>query len=323
MNKAKLYKFVNTLLSILIAFIAAYFLFEVFLNKSNELNFKEILKALYNNHFSLVFALFLVLPNWLIESFKWKYILKDIQELTFFKALKSVLFGISLALITPNRIGEYGGRLIFIKKGKRRKALFLNTILSFSQLLITLIFGLITGVYFLIKTNYVKQNLLYPLASVSIIISVTLLYFFLKYRFKTKYLKHISSKFSRFNPPKVLKIERIKILGLSCSRYIIFVLQFIVLLQIFNTEITLVDSFVGVSTLYFVSAIIPTGWISELAVRTSLAYIIFQNLGYNGEAGILASTFLWIINLFFPALLGLLILNDIKWTELKSQLKWR
>ena len=42
---------------------------------------------------------------------------KNNSTYTFFTAYKSVLSGVTLSLNTPNRIGEYGGRILYVKEG--------------------------------------------------------------------------------------------------------------------------------------------------------------------------------------------------------------
>ena len=59
----------------------------------------------------------LVFVNWGFEAKKWKLLITPIQKMSFFTAFKSVLTGVTLSLNTPNRIGEYGGRILYVKEG--------------------------------------------------------------------------------------------------------------------------------------------------------------------------------------------------------------
>ena len=89
--------------------------------------------------FWLVIAL--VFVNWGFEAKKWQVLLKTIQHASFFTAYKSVLSGVTLSINTPNRIGEYGGRILYVEEGKRIKAISLSIAGSISQLIITLTMG--------------------------------------------------------------------------------------------------------------------------------------------------------------------------------------
>ena len=83
----------------------------------------------------------LVFINWGFEAKKWQVLLKTIQRITLFTAYKSVLSGVTLSLNTPNRIGEYGGRILYVQEGSSIKAISLSIAGSISQLIITLIIG--------------------------------------------------------------------------------------------------------------------------------------------------------------------------------------
>ena len=54
-------------------------------------------------------------------------------------ARKAVFSGITVSTFTPNRIGEYGGRVFCLEKGDRIKAVFITILCSMSQLLTTVI----------------------------------------------------------------------------------------------------------------------------------------------------------------------------------------
>ena len=62
-------------------------------------------------------VIFLVFINWGFEARKWQLLVKPIQRMDFLTAYKSVLSGVTLSINTPNRIGEYGGRILYIKGG--------------------------------------------------------------------------------------------------------------------------------------------------------------------------------------------------------------
>ncbi len=83
----------------------------------------------------------LVFVNWGIEAKKWQVLLKTLQPFSFITAYKSVLSGVTLSLNTPNRMGEYGGRILYVQEGNRIKAISLSIAGSISQLIITLFLG--------------------------------------------------------------------------------------------------------------------------------------------------------------------------------------
>ena len=110
-------------------------------------------------------VILLALVNWGIEARKWQVLLKPLQSIRFLRAYRSVLSGLALSLNTPNRMGEYGGRILYVKEGSRLKAISLSIAGSISQLIITLALGCAGLVYLIyfsnLQTEYVMGLSLY------------------------------------------------------------------------------------------------------------------------------------------------------------------
>ncbi len=94
----------------------------------------------------------LAFVNWGIEARKWQLLIRHLQHVSYFVAFKSVLSGVTLSLNLPNRIGEYGGRILYIEQGNRIKAISLSIAGSMSQLIITLLMGC-GGLIFILFTK--------------------------------------------------------------------------------------------------------------------------------------------------------------------------
>jgi hypothetical protein len=60
----------------------------------------------------LLFAVALMPVNWALETLKWQGLMRVYGPLRFGRAFAAVLSGVTISLFTPNRIGEYGGRLL-------------------------------------------------------------------------------------------------------------------------------------------------------------------------------------------------------------------
>ena len=92
---------------------------------------------------NLIAVFILMIVNWGIEAFKWKLSVQKIQRLTFFTSFKAILSGTSFSVSTPNRVGEYLGRILYMSEGNRLKAISLTIAGSMSQLIITLFMGML------------------------------------------------------------------------------------------------------------------------------------------------------------------------------------
>ena len=265
----------------------------------------------------------LVFVNWGFEAKKWQLLLHPVQQINFFIAFKSVLSGVTLSLNTPNRMGEYGGRILYISEGKRIKAISLSIAGSISQLIITLVMGC-GGLFYLIYAKdiqvetvmglsvfWVKTLLFLSACAASFLI---LFYFKLSWLIKlvekipaaAKYVQYISV-LEEFTPKLLLRL-----LYLSFLRYIVFIIQYIFLLQVLHVEIFWTSAFWIISILFLVLAIVPSFAIADLGIRGKFSTELLSLYTAN-VVGIIGTTFgIWFINLFIPAILGSIFILGIK-----------
>ena len=271
--------------------------------------------------FWIVFLL--VFVNWGMEAKKWKLLIMPVQKISFFTAYKSVLSGVTLSLNTPNRIGEYGGRILYIKEGSRIKAISLSIAGSISQLIITLFMGC-GGLVYLLFFQHKHEGPVMGLSVfwieillfISTVVTAILILFFFRLSWLTRLVEKIPSaqKFVKYInvleefTPKLL----LRLLSLSFFRYIVFVIQYILLLQVLHVDIFWTDGFWIISILFLVLAIVPSFAIADLGIRGKFST---ELLGvYSANAiGIIGTTFgIWFINLFIPAILGSIFILGIK-----------
>ena len=63
---------------------------------------------------SFIIVELLMLLNWLTEAYKWRLAIKDVQKISLIRAFKAVLSGVSFSVSTPNSVGDYVGRILYI-----------------------------------------------------------------------------------------------------------------------------------------------------------------------------------------------------------------
>ena len=262
-----------------------------------------------------------VFVNWGMEARKWQLLMKTLQPLSFFTAFKSVLCGVTLSLNTPNRIGEYGGRILFVHEGNRLKAITLSIAGGMAQLIITMLMGCL-GLTYLLFTMDASGNLmgisvfwirifLYG----SIFGTIIFIFFFFrlgwlirlleKLPYADRFLKYINV-LETFDAKILLRL-----LSISFFRYIVFVLQYIFMLQLLQVEQNVWSGLWVITVMFWILAIIPSFAIAELGIRGTIAKTLFS---YSSNTiGILTATFgIWFVNLFIPALIGSLLILGIK-----------
>lgn len=268
-------------------------------------------------------VLCLMLVNWGIEAAKWQLLVKHLQKFSFFRSFKSVFAGCSVTMLTPNRVGEYGGRVFYIEDGNRIKAISLAVVGSISQLLVTMLMGCF-GLFFLRYFSQFNHSIVSVLPQfwetilISLCVGLTLilLLFYLRLGWLVrmmeklpalqKIVKHISV-LNEFN-----NLQLVQILSLSFVRYLVFVLQYVLLLQVMDVQIAGWLCFCLMTIFYLVMAVAPTFGFIELPVRVGASWAILK-LYTSNELGVGAAGLgIWLINLVVPAVIGSLLILSIK-----------
>ena len=275
------------------------------------------------NSWKFWLAIILVFVNWGIESIKWQLLINPIQQFSFSKAVKSVLSGCAVTLLTPNRVGEFGGRILFVKEELRVKAISLSLVGSVSQLLVTMLMGclgLLYVKYFFPFNNRVLAFLPEMLRDTLLYLIIGLTLLFLLLYFRIGWLVRIMERLPRFAKlVRYIKVlnefsfqDLLQILFLSLVRYIVFVVQYVLLLHVMQVEIASWLCFCLLTVFYMIMAIIPSLGFVELPVRVTTAWIIFKMYTGN-ELGIgTASMAIWLINVVVPAVIGSLLIINLK-----------
>jgi len=104
----------------------------------------------------------------------------------------------------------------------------------------------------------------------------------------------------------------LKVFVLSFFRYVVFSIQYLLVLKSFNIELSFLLTLSLIAATFFVSTVVPTFALTEITVR-GVSAIYFFGLYLTDTMPVLAaSLILWIINLAIPALLGTLFIWRLK-----------
>jgi hypothetical protein len=275
----------------------------------------------------LVGAFLLVIINWSIEAVKWRISTAKVQYVSFARSFKAVLSGVSFSVSTPNRIGEYLGRVLYMDEGNRLKTISLTIVGSMSQLLVTLVMG---GVgWILLQPEIEARGLISPLWSslilwgiIVVTVVLTLFYFRLPWLVKwfdrvpaAKRFTYLVSVLQEFNATLLLKL-----LSLSGLRFGIFIIQYFLLFRLFDVNLSLPEALWTVSVSFLVMAVIPTITLLELVQRGKVVATVVGIYSANVLGMNLATTSIWFMNLVLPAIIGsLLILRMRKIITVKDE----
>ena len=313
---------------IIVPLLAVWLFYSLYQQIRNQPNLHQSLELIKQAPFgdqALKFWMVIILAfiNWGLEARKWQVLLHPLQRMNFLRAYRSVLSGLALSLNTPNRMGEYGGRILYVNEGSRIKAISLSIAGSISQLIITLLMGcggLTYLLYFQEEHTGTVMGLsmfwIKVLLFISSLISALLILFFFRLSWLTRLVEKIpaAEKFAGY----ISVLEEftakllLRLLSLSFFRYLVFVIQYILLLQVLHVEIVWIDCFWVITILFLVLAIVPSFAIADLGIRGKFSTELLSVYSAN-TVGILGTTFgIWLINLFIPALAGSILILGIK-----------
>jgi len=266
----------------------------------------------------LLVAIFLMPINWIFETLKWRVLIQSVEKLSFGKSFAAIIAGVTLSIFTPNRIGEYGGRVLFVKPENNWKSVIATLVGSFSQLLVILSFGMLGFGYFVSHYFEVEPHLLQGV--IFIMMALIGLMFFGFYNIELmipvfKKIPHIYKLKRFFKDIVVLRNYDSKILskalGFAFLRYTVYTFQYLLLLHFFGINITLIEGLSGIATIFILQTSIPLPPLVGLIVRSEIAILVWGIFSSN-ELSILAATFvLWILNLIIPALFGTAFIANI------------
>ncbi len=330
----------NLVLRLAIIFATYYFIYrQIFENRKLDHVAHSFSVLIHKPHFTLLIAwtVILMLVNWGVESLKWQFLINKVERISYLKSFEAVLSGISVSIFTPNRVGEWFGRVFIMKKANPWKGVFITMIGSFSQLLTTIIIGAISLLFYIPlyfgKSSFYSVYLLYGMILLVVVIITALILIFLNVTAIPSFVGRIIKKrFGHFNDYLAVianysSVELLTVLLLSFLRYIVFSLQFYILLMTFSVEIPLLHGLMIISMVFFIMTAIPTVTLAELGVRGSVSlYFIglyferFSVLTDQINIGIVSATStLWLINLAVPALLGTLFVYRLTFFRKKRR----
>lgn len=269
---------------------------------------------------NLVAVIVLMIVNWSIEAFKWKLSVQQIQQVNFFTAFKAILSGTSFSVTTPNRVGEYLGRVLYMKEGNRLKAVSLTIAGSMSQLIVTLFMGWI-GLIVLrgpIESSHMLSGIwiraiIYGVLFVLLILTV--FYFRLSLIIRVidrlpalKKYTWLIQALEEFNATLMVQL-----LSLSAVRFLVFIIQYYLLFRLFGVDVSWWQGMWAVSVSFLVMAVIPTiALFTDLGLRGQVSLKLLGLFSGNNLGISLASVSIWFINLIVPALAGSLLILSIK-----------
>lgn len=320
-NRAKLLKIAETAIKIIIVLAGCWILYVKIIENQD---FTEMWSNIKNSFSSpkgillMTAALLLIPVNIAVEAMKWKKSIQPIENVPFRKAFTAIFTGITAGMFFPNRTGDFLGRIFILEKGNRVKAAMLTFIGNIAQMIVTVSLGCFACVFFIRRFRW-----LVLLAAIVVMLLLLMLFFNIKI---FRYLRVFIPKKWREKTDNYMDVfnvfsskELLIILLLAIAKYLVYSLQFVILIWAFDVPLSYFNSMIPIMVTYLLMTVIPFITITEIAVRGSVCVIVFEKwLAINAISSswsmmvFSASTILWLYNLAIPAVIGLFFIHKLK-----------
>ncbi len=246
--------------------------------------------------------------NIFIEALKWKTLLTPFYTVKLNHSIKMIFAGFSTGIFTPAKLGEPYGRIIFLPKQQWTIGTILNYLGGSFQNIIILLWGFTFLIFISVSNDHQYINII---KYSSFIFLSTLIVFIILY-LKRNSIYVILSKFSWSK--KILEsisaVQQIPlktyllVFSLSATRYLIYCIQLILLLNIFSINSLSYSCILWIPIYFMFITAIPSFLLADLGIRNSVAIFLFAPFFINETNIMLSVSILWLVNHVLPAIIG-------------------
>lgn len=304
--------------------MAGYFIYDKLSNHHDLDRFGSLISKLSTfKVYTVISAIFLLmLVNWLIESLKWQFLISKVEKISFYRAVESVFCGLTWAIFTPNRIGEYGGRVFFLSPRRRIQGVVAMSVGQISQMVITNVVGSLALLWFIYNFNPLDQWLFIAFCFLVMGFCFFFLIFYFNIRWVEKSLNSIKflKKYKRFF--SVLNRyhykELIKVMLYSIARFAVFTIQYILIIYLLLPEIAFYQTALMVFILFFIQSALPSLDLLDVGVRSLTATYFFGFITTQHVAVMAAIALIWLVNLIIPAIIGSYFVFKLKFFDSRT-----
>jgi MFS family permease len=264
-------------------------------------------------------VLALMLVNWVLEALKWQYLSHKLAALTVWQSIESVFCGLTWAIFTPNRFGEYGGRVMYLPRRRRIYGVFAMAVGSFGQNVVTNVLGGV-GLAWFLCTYIFKSHWLIAgsiLCNLGLIAVMLIIYFNIRWFVglldRIKFLK----KYRRFFDimGEYTFNELMRIMGFCMARFFVFTFQYFLIIHLLIPQLGVVPMMLMMFVFFFIQSAMPSQDIIDFGVRNFTASMLFAYITHQQIAIVVAVSLIYIVNIIIPAILGSVFVLNLKFFD--------
>lgn len=252
-------------------------------------------------------ALLSATTNWWLEALKWRLLVTNLEKLSLANAAKGLLAGAAANNVIPFRVGEFLGRVMYLKEENRQPALLNNYFGATCQTIVTLFAG-IPAAYALLgpkAAQYGKSSLYYILP---LLLLLAIAWFMVRsHSRKPAWLEKWLMGFRHFSGKQIAGT-----FALSLLRYLVFGGFYAISLICFQlTDIS--TALIGVACIFFIQTFTPGMVYTDAAVRLSLPLLVFTLPDAQKPVLLGIAVINYFYNVLLPAICGLIVFILHKW----------
>ncbi len=272
-----------------------------------------------NRLYFLAASILLIFLNFSSEAIKWQRLVNRLEPVNYFKALAGVLASLTMAITTPSRIGDIITRGLILKPGHRLAGTGHTFLCVLAQMVVTITLGLVGAATYLPSNEYLlKDNPDSWMITLAISITAGLVLLILFFS-----IDQLSGFFQRFRWLKVFHPFLVALQGVSFKdksflllfstiKFLTYITQFYLILLFFGIEIPPFTGLSAIALIYLILHFVPVPTVGDLGVRGSVSILILGPYTADVPAIVFTTFLIWIINIMFPAMIGLVLLRKIR-----------
>jgi uncharacterized membrane protein YbhN (UPF0104 family) len=275
----------------------------------------------FEHAYTLSLVLALVPVNWALETLKWQTLAEKVTPLSFREAFQSTLTGLAVGVAVPAQLGDTIGRIASLRSDRRLEAIGAALVSNGIQFYISVLGG--TAGWLLVQER-LNLPLMTKLSLNTLLFSILMLgpiaFLFRKSLTDWHPRKAFFSKIQSYlriagsYSPRELGIS----LAYAALRYLVFLAQFVLILTLFNFQVSVPDLSACVSLIFLAKTLIPAiNVLGDLGLREFTALLVFASYNLPAEKIIAATFLVWIVNVLGPILIGVFLIWKYKWKQFR------
>lgn len=311
-------KWVNYTIKAIILAGATWTLYQQTLGKAEFANMWTAfqLQLTLGNLFWIGLAIILLPLTYQVEVKKWQLAISHIVQPTFLQIIKSILAGTALAFWTPGQLGDYGGRLLFIKTHQKWEVILATAVANVAQQLAIITIGGIGVAYYLFSHSDIEGYALWVIALLYLVIAVLTWFIYFNVEMVKPFLRRIRL-FNEKNEKALSalndfsKYELWSLLLLASLKFLIYSLQYYCFLQFFGIYGGFLQLFLLILADYAIQLVLPIPPFLRLIFRGEVALVVWNVFTQNKVLILAASYSLFTLNVLLPSLIGISLMMNI------------